>query len=150
MEIKIATRKIVTLIVLALSLMILLQSCSTTKTSDQSSAKSKLAELRKSKLYKEKEVTIADNSFYPKFLEIEPNTIVIFKNSGIAIHDVKSDTTPEGDIVPDVNFMNSDNLKSKDMYVVLFTKAGEYGYHCHFHGGPKFGQYGTITVKEAK
>jgi len=128
-------------------------SCSTTKTSDQTLVKNRLEELRATKLYKEAEIKIGDNYFSPKSLTIEPNTIVIFTNKGISLHDVLSDDidmTVSKTIDEPENIMSSDVLKSKDIYVVLFTEEGEYGYHCHFHGGPKFGQFGTITVEAKK
>lgn len=145
----------VTLLLIIVSTLFFAVSCSTTKTSDQNSEKDKLEKLRASKLYEEVEVEVGDNYFSPKSLTVKPNTIVIFKNKGISIHDVlsddhddskKSDHSSKDD---EENVMSSGNLKSKDIYVVLFTKEGEYGYHCHFHGGPKFGQFGTIIVKAA-
>ena len=135
--------RLILIIFLLLSIGIIFSSCSTTKSSDQSAANAKLSKLRATKLYKEKKITIGDNYFSPKSLTIEPNTIVIFTNEGFSLHDVKDDKVK-------TNILNSEVLKSKNIYVALFTKEGEYGYHCHFHGGPKFGQYGTIIVKAKK
>ena len=137
---KIAFRKLVAIFLLLICTLTVSVACSTTKTSNQTKAKDELAKLRATKLYAEKEVEIGDNNFSPQFLEVEPNTLVIWTNKGIAIHDVMDDKTA-------TNIMDSENLKSGDIYFAVFTEEGVYGYHCHFHGGPKFGQYGTVTVK---
>ena len=48
------------------------------------------------------------------------------------------------------NYFSPKSLTIEPNTIVIFTNEGEYGYHCHFHGGPKFGQYGTIIVKAKK
>lgn len=116
-------------------------SCSTTKGSNQNAENEKLKKLRATKLYKEKNIEIGDNYFAPKETTVKPGTIVIFENRGISLHDVM------GDDAKTLKIIDSDDLGQGEKYVVLLEKEGEYGYYCHFHGGPKRGQYGIITVK---
>lgn len=136
--------RIVAITILLIATFFVSISCSTTKQTDQSSEKKKLAELRAKKIYKEQEIEIGDNYFSPKEVTIEPNTIVIFKNAGISIHDVL------GADAKTKKILSSDDLSSKNIYVALFTDEGEYSYYCHYHGGPMRGQYGIITVKVKK
>ena len=134
------TRLLVTSLLLIATCLVAI-SCSTSKTSDQAKAKAKLKELRAKGIYEEKEIEIGDNYFSPKTTTVKPGTIVIFENRGISLHDVM------GDDAKTEKTIKSDNLGQGQMYVVLLEKEGEYAYHCHFHGGPKRGQYGVITVK---
>lgn len=119
-----------------------LSACATTKRSDQDAAKQKLADLRALDKYKEKKIDVGDNYFSPQETTIEPGTIVIWTNVGRSIHDVVQDRTPENK----ADDFTSDTLRRGDIHVWLFEEPGEFGYHCHFHGGPKRGQWGTLTV----
>ena len=128
-----------------------LASCSTTKREDQAKQKLKLAELRATKKYKEKKIEVGDNFYSPKETTIEAGTIVIWTNTGRVIHDVMADD-PDGtsenhdmDSMKETDFTSA-TLQSGDIYVRLFTKPGKHFYHCHFHGGPQRGQWGSITV----
>lgn len=116
--------------------------CSTTKTSDQAAEKKKLEDLRATKKYLEKNIAIGDNFFDEKETTIEAGTIVIWTNEGNIIHDVMVDD-PDDKRMED---FSSDTLRSGNIHVVLFEEPGKYFYHCHFHGGPQRGQWGSITV----
>lgn len=133
--------KIVAISLLLIATCLVSVGCSTSKGSDQSKEDTKLKVLRASGKYKEKEIEVGDNYFSPKLVTIKPNTIVIFKNAGLSIHNVM------GADKKTLAVLNSDNIGRSETYVALFTKEGEYSYYCHFHGGPKRGQYGIITVK---
>jgi len=136
-----------------ISLTTLLMACGTTKTSDQAAEKKKLADLRATKKYKEKKIEIGDNYFSPKETKIDAGTIVVWTHIGRSIHDVMSDDS-DADHGADSSSMKhsestgfaSDTLRRDDIFVVLFEEPGTYYYHCHFHGGPKRGQYGSIKV----
>jgi|GEM_PF-2577747 len=127
-----------------------LPGCTTTKTSDQAAQKKLLADLRAEKKYKEKKIDCGDNYFSPKEASVEAGTIVIWTNIGRNIHDVMddmgSDHSDNKEATEHKDF-TSDTLRRGDIHVVLFDTPGEYFYHCHFHGGPKRGQWGSITVK---
>lgn len=87
-------------------------------------------------------------TFSPSTLTIAAGDTVTFTNAG-GFHNAESDpgavtsfhcsdacgTSPVGDA--------SSNLWSS---VVTFPTAGTVGYHCHIHGGPGQGMFGTITV----
>ncbi len=117
-------------------------SCSTTKSSDQKSVKEQLAELRATKKYDEKKIKIGDNFYEDKEAKVEAGTIVIWENKGNVIHDVMADKPND----KNMDDFSSDTLHSGDIHVALFEEPGTYYYHCHFHGGPKRGQWGSITV----
>ena len=119
--------------------------CTTTKRSDQSAQKKLLADLRATKKYKEKKIDCGDNYFSPQETTVDVGTIVIWTNIGRNIHDVMDDL---GTSKKDHKDFSSDTLRRGDFHVTLFEKPGKYYYHCHFHGGPKRGQWGAVTVKE--
>lgn len=133
-----------------LTLVGVLSACTTTKSSNQDTVTKKINDLRATKKYAEKKIEVGDNYYSPQEIEIEAGTIVIWENVGRSIHDVMSDD-PEGNPSTDVkpklkNDFTSDTLRSGEKHVWLFEKPGKYYYHCHFHGGPQRGQWGSITV----
>lgn len=122
-----------------------LVACSTSNASDQSAEKEKLRQLRSEDKYQEKTIEIGDNFFSPKFAKIQAGTIVIWKHVGRSLHDINWDEETSENKNSTLNF-SSGNLGKGDIHVHLFDKPGEYFYHCRFHGGPKRGHYGSITV----
>lgn len=144
-------------IILLILISFLVMGCTSPSTKkDQDAEKAKLEKLRATKKYKELKIEIGDNYFSPKEVTVDANTIVIWTNKGSNLHDVMWDnrpmsdhkTTSDGDLVPnddEVDF-TSKTLKTGDIHVTLFTYPGKFPYHCHFHGGPKRGQWGEITV----
>lgn len=126
-----------------MTLLGLVSACSTTESSDQDEQKRKLADLRASKKYKEKKIEVGDNYYSPKQTTIEEATFVVWTNEGRSIHDVMWDDT---DLDRKSEDFTSDTLRAGDIHVFLFEKPGTYFYHCHFHGGPKRGQWGSIKV----
>jgi len=134
------------------SLAVLLSSCSTTSTSDQKAEKLKLENLRAEKKYKEKTIEIGDNYFSPKQTTIDAGTIVIWKHIGRSLHDViwdEAEDSPSSSEPETTNTMkdfSSETLRSGNIHVALFDVPGKYFYHCHFHGGPQRGHWGSITV----
>lgn len=119
--------------------------CTTAESSDQNVESKKLEDLRAKKKYKEKTIEIGDNYFSPKQTTIEAGTIVIWKHIGRSLHNVISDDVDDKQVDSDRNF-SSDTLKNGNIHVALFEKAGQYFYHCSFHGGPQRGHWGSITV----
>lgn len=136
-------RKILIVSAIALSVMLFVSACTSTKASDQTAEKKKLAQLRSTNKYKEKKIEVGDNFFSAKEVTIEPGTIVIWTNKGNILHDVSYDDALE---VKSADDFSSETLRSGDIHVWLFDQPGTYNYHCHFHGGPKRGQWGSITV----
>lgn len=134
------------------SLAVLLAGCSTTTSSDQDSENIKLEKLRAEKKYKEKNIEIGDNYYSPKETTIDAGTIIIWKHIGRSLHDVVWDDAEEGSIssvAENANLMKdftSETLRSGNLHVALFDIPGKYFYHCHFHGGPQRGHWGSITV----
>lgn len=153
MDFKALSRRDFITLIGGLSLAGLLAACTTTKASDQDAMTSKLEKLRAAKKYKEKKIEIGDNYYSPKETEVDAGTIVIWENTGRSIHDVMSDdSTMDHDSnshdmskMGDEDF-SSDTLRNGNIHVALFDKPGKYFYHCHFHGGPQRGQWGSITV----
>ena len=134
------------------SLAVLVAACSTTKGSNQAAEKDKLKELLAEKKYKEKRIEIGDNYYSPKETTIESGTIVTWENIGRSLHDVMWDESGEGQnsseasTKPSKQDFSSETLKVGDIHVALFETPGTYFYHCHFHGGPQRGQWGSIKV----
>jgi plastocyanin len=85
-------------------------------------------------------VTIGDNFFKPKEIEVVAGTKVVWTNKGKILHNVQPD---EG------KAFGTKRVASGDKYSFTFKKPGEYGYYCSFHGSPNSGQFGTIVVTEA-
>lgn len=134
-----------------------LSACSTTKMSDQEKQKAFLAKLRAEKKYKEKKIEVGDNFFSPQEASVEAGTIVIWTNTGHAIHDVMWDETNtkhtsngHDDSSKTKDDFTSDTLGRGDINVWLFDTPGVFSYYCHYHGGPQRGQWGSITVSESK
>ncbi len=122
-----------------------LGACSTTELSDQEAQKTRLAQLRAEKKYKEFTVEIGDNFFAPQIAEVEPGTIVIWDHVGRSIHDIVWDDRQSKDTTAEQDF-TSEVLRGGDIHVWLFEEPGTYNYHCRYHGGPKRGHWGAIKV----
>lgn len=141
-------------IILLISATLTIIGCTSPSTKqDQDAEKAKLEKLRATKLYKEQKIEIGDNYFSPKEVTVEEGTIVIWTNKGNMLHDVRWDNAPAsdhigGDIKADLKNKDftSKTMGTGDIHVTLFDKVGKFPYHCHFHGGPKRGQWGEITV----
>jgi plastocyanin len=81
-------------------------------------------------------VSIGDNFYKPKDLDIQRGQSVSWRNQGAVAHTVTSD----GD--SDVKF-DSGNLGPGGVYALKPTTAGKITYHCTIHGQV---QSGTVTV----
>ncbi len=82
-------------------------------------------------------ITIGDNSFTPKNLSINPGDTVRWVNNGSSSHTVTAD---------DRSF-DSVTIAPGQSFVAIFNLAGNYPYHCKFHGGSGgVGQAGVVTV----
>ena len=85
-------------------------------------------------------VTVGDNFFKPKDIEVVAGTKIVWTNKGKILHNVNPDKG---------KLYGTKKLAAGASYSYTFKKAGEYGYYCTFHGAPGSGQYGTIIVTPA-
>ena len=82
-------------------------------------------------------VTIGDNSFTPKQIQVPVGTTITWTHRGQRQHTVTAD---------DGSF-KSDTLDKGATFQQTFDKPGTYAYYCEFHGGPGgLGMSGVITV----
>jgi plastocyanin len=84
------------------------------------------------------QINITNSKFEPKRLTVTEGTTVTWNNSE-GVHTVKSDT----------DIFVSKTLSPGEKFTYQFTKAGNYPYHCTFHGargGDRMA--GTIVVKK--
>jgi plastocyanin len=77
-------------------------------------------------------VTLADNYFQPRTIQVVPGTKVRFVNGGGHEHTVTSDS----------GLWDSGPMSPGGSYSVTFTQPGTYTFHCNFHNG----MTGTIIV----
>ena len=83
-------------------------------------------------------VTIKDNEFLPRRVEIDPGDTVTWTNQGRNTHTVTSDDRGE---------FNSGELRPGQSFTHKFNDEGYYYYHCKFHGSRgKVGQWGVVVV----
>jgi plastocyanin len=87
------------------------------------------------------DVRIVDNHYRPKRIRVPVGTAVRWRNAGRNEHNVLPD---KGDR------FGVDDIPRGETYSYRFDKPGRYGYYCSFHGAPRTGQFGTVTVKQAK
>ena len=85
-------------------------------------------------------VTVGDNFYKPKELEVVAGTKVVWTNKGKILHNVTPDKGKA---------YGTQKLGTGSSYSYTFKKPGEYGYYCSFHGAPGSGQFGTIVVTPA-
>jgi plastocyanin len=81
-------------------------------------------------------VSIGDNFYKPKDLDIHRGQSISWRNQGAVAHTVTSDSDS------DVKF-DSGNLDPGGVYALKPTTAGKLTYHCTIHGKV---QSGTVTV----
>jgi plastocyanin len=85
-------------------------------------------------------ITITNNKFEPKKLTVTEGTTVIWENTE-GVHTVRSDT----------NTFISKTLNVGDKFEYQFNQAGNYPYHCTFHGNTGgSAMAGTIVVTKKK
>jgi plastocyanin len=85
-------------------------------------------------------VSMHDNVFRPKAINVTPGTVVRWVNEGRNRHNVEPD---EG------SAFGSRNLRTGQSYAYQFDEPGSYGYYCSLHGAPGKGQFGTVVVGDA-
>jgi plastocyanin len=82
-------------------------------------------------------VTIVDNAYQPKQVEVDPGTTVVWTQVGQLPHTVTAD---------DGSF-DSGEMGEGDTYSRTFQQPGSYPYYCAFHGAPGGeGMSGTVVV----
>ncbi len=82
-------------------------------------------------------VSVRDNVFRPKTINVTPGTVVRWVNDGRNVHNVR----------PDEGFeFGSRKLTRGQSYAYQFDEPGSYGYYCSLHGAPGTGQFGTVVV----
>jgi plastocyanin len=84
-----------------------------------------------------KQVTIRDDSFGPQSSSVPVGSSVRWINRGRSSHTVTSDSGK----------FNSASLSPGRSFELTFARAGDYFYHCEFHGGPRSGMWGVIHVR---
>jgi plastocyanin len=82
------------------------------------------------------QVSAIDNVFTPKELHIDVGDRVVWKNSGIRVHTVTSDT----------GLFDSGDLFIGQTFARTFKKEGYYFYHCTHHGSARTGMWGVVVV----
>jgi len=85
-------------------------------------------------------VTVQDNVFKPKSIEIDPGTTVKWVNKGRNLHNVLPNKG---------HLFGTDSLASGKSYSFTFKDPGDYPYYCSFHGAPNSGMAGSVTVRGA-
>ena len=81
-------------------------------------------------------VTIVDDAFRPKELEVDVGDEVVWSNSGARAHTV---TAEDGSF-------DSGFLPSGAKFRHRFDEEGRFYYFCEYHGGPREGMWGVVTV----
>lgn len=85
-------------------------------------------------------VSIVDNSFSPRDLNIQQGDVVVWTNNGGMIHTVTADN----------GSFDSGNIQPGQSFAVTFTSPGTLQYYCKPHGAPGgVGMSGTVTVSAA-
>ncbi len=82
-------------------------------------------------------VSIGDDFFSPKVDTVAVGTTVTWTNNGGIAHTTTSDT----------GIWDSGSKGKNQTFTHQFTQAGEFPYHCTFHGAPGTGMSGRIVVK---
>ncbi len=83
-------------------------------------------------------ITVSDNEYTPASVTASPGDNIVFTYNGSSSHPTESDngafpTFP----------MNSTNR----MRTIRLNSSGSFDYHCQFHGAPRLGMFGTITIR---
>lgn len=81
-------------------------------------------------------VTIVDNAYQPKQIEVDAGTTVVWTQEGQLPHTV---TANDGSF-------DSGEMGQGDTYSRTFQQPGSYPYYCTFHGAPGEGMAGTVVV----
>ncbi|MCC2546846.1 T9SS type A sorting domain-containing protein [Hymenobacter sp. BT175] len=85
-------------------------------------------------------IQVGDNFYSPQAVTIRPGDVVTWQYVGFSSHPTASDNGAWATFQ-----MNSANPTRS----ITFNTVGAFPYHCTAHGGPGFGQFGTITVSNA-
>lgn len=84
-------------------------------------------------------ISLIDNVFEPRFVEVSVGTQVVFANDGRNLHDVH----PEFDR----DFAATlDDLAPGGSHVVTFDRVGTFTYYCKLHGTAREGMNGAVIV----
>lgn len=91
-------------------------------------------------------ITAHDNhTFTPLNATVSVGQQICFQNLGSVVHTVDPDSVPE-DSVWFQNYSATEALPPNLPYQITLP-IGNYAYHCHIHGAPGSGMYGTIVVR---
>jgi plastocyanin len=90
-------------------------------------------------------VTAKDNlTFTPQNVQANVGQAVCFQNTGTLLHQIQGDSVGPTDSV----WAHSDPRPlPPNLPVVFQLAAGNYYYHCTYHGANQSGMWGTITVR---
>lgn len=81
-------------------------------------------------------ISIEKGAFVPKKIRIRKNTRVIWTNNDTVDHYINTDPHPAHTYFP---LQNSQLIKPKEAYEVVFSEVGEYPYHCSAHADTMIG-----------
>lgn len=91
-------------------------------------------------------ITAHDNfTFTPPSVTVNAGQQICFQNLGSVVHTVDPDSVPQ-DSIWFQNYGPSAALPPNLPYQITLP-IGTYNYHCHIHGAPGVGMYGTIAVR---
>jgi len=92
-------------------------------------------------------VTVIDNAFEQRFIQVDPGTTVTWVNEGTNNHNVIP--AVEGSFEPTDGGEMPGNEDPPTQVTFTFDEAGEYPYYCSLHGTATAGQTGFVLVGDA-
>jgi plastocyanin len=87
-------------------------------------------------------IAVADNSYTPASVTAAPGDNIVFTYTGSRTHPTSTDGG-SGNLTFTTFTMDATHTS----HTVTLTAAGNYPYHCQFHGAPGTGMHGTIVVQ---
>lgn len=92
-------------------------------------------------------VTVVDNAFEQRYIQVDPGTTITWVNEGTNNHNVIS--AIEGAFAPSEGGEMPGNEDPPTEVTFTFDEAGEFPYYCSLHGTATAGQTGFILVGDA-
>lgn len=92
-------------------------------------------------------VTVVDNAFEQRYIQVDPGTTVTWVNEGTNNHNVIS--AIEGAFAPSEAGEMPGNEDPPTEVTFTFDEAGEFPYYCSLHGTATAGQTGFVLVGDA-
>jgi len=90
-------------------------------------------------------ITASDNhTFSPQMAQVSVGQSICFQNVGTLLHTVTPDSVNLGD---SAWAASGERALPPGLPVELGLAAGDYYYHCRYHGGKETGMWGKISVR---